>query len=320
MLLDLRLKIIDFVKKHKNKIFIGLIILIIIISVNAYLGRKKELQPPKVNYEPHNPIVSGNKVKSKKEQTNIEDSIKKYMDFCNNKDYQSAYDLISEDCKKEMFKEDLEEFKKYIDYIFDGNKIYTIQDYSNKDNIYVYQVTISEDIMATGMNNENSENVYKEKIVLKKENNGFRLSVGGFISNENIQYISEDDNMRITVENKITYYDKIIYKMKVKNKTNYTILFSKKKEEECFGISLDGELREEELDNYSNNERYIPGGETKELQLTFNKYFDETEVKETKITFNKIRILEEYTGVEEKWEDEITNKLFKQYSISFKVK
>ena len=242
------------------------------------------------------------------------------MDFCNNKDYQSAYDLISEDCKKEMFKEDLEEFKKYIDYIFDGNKIYTIQDYSNKDNIYVYQVTISEDIMATGMNNENSENVYKEKIVLKKENNGFRLSVGGFISNENIQYISEDDNMRITVENKITYYDKIIYKMKVKNKTNYTILFSKKKEEECFGISLDGELREEELDNYSNNERYIPGGETKELQLTFNKYFDETEVKETKITFNKIRILEEYTGVEEKWEDEITNKLFKQYSISFKVK
>lgn len=319
MLLNFRLKIIDFVKKHKNKIFIAIVALILIISINIYLGKLRESAPPTVSYEPHNPIISGDKVKSKKDQTSIEDSIKQYMDLCNSKDYESAYNLISEDCRKEKFNDNLDEFKKYIDYIFDGNKIYSIQDYANKNNVYIYKVTISEDIMATGMNNEDSDKKYEEKIVLEKENGNMKLSVGGFVASKDVEYISEDEYMRITVKKVITYYDKVVYQVKIKNKTNYAILLSKRNEKECIGISLDGELIEEEVEDYNSNERCVYGGSEYTMNLTFNKYFDE-DVNKTSITFNKIRILEEYTGVEEKWEDEINNKLIKQYSATISVK
>ena len=97
MLLNFRLKIIDFMKKHKMKIFIGAIALTIIVLVNIYIGKAREARPPTVSYEPHTPIISGNKVSSKKDQTSIEDSIKQYMDFCNSKNYESAYYLISEE-------------------------------------------------------------------------------------------------------------------------------------------------------------------------------------------------------------------------------
>lgn len=319
MWLNFRLKMIDFMKKNRNKIFIGAIALTIIILVNIYIGKARESRPPTVSYEPHTPIISGNKVSSKKDQASIEDSIKQYMDLCNSKDYESAYNLISEDCRREKFKDNIDNFKTYIDYIFNGNKIYSIQDYSNKNNVYVYKVTISEDIMATGMNNEDSDKRYEEKIVLTKEDGNMKLSVGGFISSKNVEYISEDEYMRITVKKKITYYDKIIYEVSIKNKTNYAILLSRKNEKKSIGISLDGESSEEVVENYNTNERCIYGGNEYTMNLTFNKYFDE-DVNKTSITFNKIRILQEYTGVEENWEDEINNKLVKQYSAIISVK
>lgn len=319
MLLNIKLKIIDFVKKHKNKILIGIIVLIIIISINIYLGNLRESAPPTTSYEPHNPIISGDEVTSEKEKTTIENSIKEYMELCNDKDYESAYNLISEDCRKEKFADNIENFKKYINYIFDGKKIYSIQNYANKDNVYVYKVTISEDIMATGMNNEDSDKKYEEKIVLTEDNNQMKLSVGGFVASKDVQYISEDQYMKITINKIITYYDKVIYRISIKNKTNYAILLAKKNEKDCIGISLDGELRAEKSSEYKNSEKCIFGGNTNNIDLTFNKYFDE-EVDKTNITFNKIRVLEEYTGIEEKWEDEITNKLIKQYSATITVK
>ena len=173
--------------------------------------------------------------------------------------------------------------------------------------------------MATGMNNEDSDKRYEEKIVLTKEDGNMKLSVGGFISSKNVEYISEDEYMRITVKKKITYYDKIIYEVSIKNKTNYAILLSRKNEKKSVGISLDGESSEEVVENYNTNERCIYGGNEYTMNLTFNKYFDE-DVNKTSITFNKIRILQEYTGVEENWEDEINNKLVKQYSATISVK
>ena len=319
MLLNFRIKMIDFMKKHKNVIFIVIIALIIIIFVNIYLGKLRESAPPTISYEPHTPIISGKEIKSEKEQKTIEDSIKQYMDFCNNKDYESAYNLISEDCRKEKFSDNIEIFKKYIDNIFDGEKIYSIQDYANKDNVYVYKVTITEDIMATGMNNEKSDERYEEKIVLTKNNGQMLLSVDGFVSSKDVQYIAEDEYMRITINQIVTYYDKIIYKMSIKNKSNYTILLSRNNEKECVGISLDGQEYEEEIDSYTNNERCIYGGNTNNIDFTFKKYFDEN-INKTSITFNKIRILEEYTGIQENWEDEINNKLIKKYSATISVK
>ena len=318
MLLNFRLKLQDFFKKHKNVIYILFICIVIIIAINTYLGKLKENELPPVTYDPHNPIISGDEIISSKTKTTIENTIDEYIKKCNSKEYSDAYNLISDECKEVKFNNDIELFKKYVDNIFDGNKIYSIQDYSNKDNIYIYQVSIFEDIMATGKNTDKSDEIYKEMIVLsKQDDNTMKLSINGFISRENIEYVAEDEYMKINLVEKITYYDSVIYKMSIKNKTNYTILLSRNNEKDCIGISLGGNLRGELLDNYNNNEKYIRGGNTREFEIKFKKYFDET-AQESSINLNKVRILEKYTAIEENWNDEI-NDAIKTYSTSINL-
>ena len=317
MLLNLRIKFQNFIRKNKNKIYIAIVVIIAIVAVNIFLGRQMENAPPTTSYEPHTPIISGSEVKSKKAKQNIETKVKEYMDYCNKKEYEQAYNLLTEDCKECRFDNNIEKFKKYVDYIFDGEKIYSIQNYSNKDNVYIYQAIISEDIMATGMNEETSDEYYDEKIVLIKEGDDYKFAVDGFIEKETMEKISEDNYMKTTVESKQVYYDKIVYTLKIKNKTNYDIVLERNKEEDCIGISLDGEKREQEVDLYNNTEKVIYAGKTKTIQLTFSKYYDENREPDS-IIFNKVRILEKYTGVEALWEEEV-EKIIEQYSSTISV-
>lgn len=317
MLLDFRIKLQNFTRKNKNKIFIAIVVLTVIIGVNIFLGKKRESAPPTTSYKPHTPIISGKEVKSKNTKESIESKISEYMNYCKEKNYEAAYNCLTDDCKECKFKNSIENFKKYIDYIFDKNKIYSIQNYSNKDNVYIYQVIISEDIMATGKNNDKSDEYYDEKIVITKDGNDYRLSVAGFISKKAMLNVSEDEYMKINVEEKITYYDKIIYKLRIKNKTSYDIVLERDKEEDCIGISLSGDVREQEIEQYTNTEKYIDSGQTKTIELTFSKYFDESKKPET-IIFNKVRILEKYTGVDSLWEEELKHAI-KKYSTKISV-
>lgn len=314
---DLRLKLIRFFQNNKYKIYIALIVLTIIIAINIILGRIKDSQPPSTIYEPHTPVISGDKVTSKKEQNTIEEKIKEYVEFCNKKDYESAYNLLSDDCKEYKFKNDINKFKKYIDLIFNGNKVYSIQDYSNKDDIYIYEVSIYEDIMATGMNNEDSDEVEVEKMVLTKDGDDYKLAVNGFIKVETLESVAEDDYMKISIEKKVTYYDKAIYTIKIKNKTNNAIVFDKNLENNWIGVSVDGDIRGETRNTYGYYERVVRGNNTKEFDIEFPVYFDEDK-EPTSITLNRVYVLERYTGVDDLWEKESENAV-KKYSVTINL-
>lgn len=303
MLLNFRLKLYNFFKKNKFKIYIIIIVVAVIVAINIYLGKMKEIEPPSTNYQPHTAVISGGEVKSTKVKKNIETLIEEYVNYCNSKDYESAYNMLTDECKEYKFENKFEMFKEYIDYIFIKQMAYSIQDYSNKDNIYIYNVTISEDILATGMNNDDSDIKYEEKMVITKEKDDYKLSVGGFIKSEDMQVVSENNDMKIYIDKVVTFYDKVIYTIRIKNNTDYVIMLEREGEESSIGLSLNGDMRSEIIDNYGNNEKVIYPGNTKTIEISFSKFFDETR-EATSIIFNKVRILKEYTGVESLWEKE----------------
>ncbi len=314
MFTDLKVKIQDFFIKNKKKIIIIIVIWLIIMGINKIIGVVKDMQPPETSYEPKSPIISGSNV-SKSTYTKTEDVINNYVKFCNNKEYESAYELITDDCKEIKFKNNIENFKKYVDYIFDGYKVASIQNYSNKDKVYVYKVTISEDIMATGRNNENY-NTYNEMIVAYKDDTT-KISLGGFIQKEKLDYMNQDSYLRVWLEEKYTYYDKVVYKIKLKNLNVYPIVIANQTETGEVILSLQGDNRSMIVDSYANNTiALFPDGE-KEYEISFYKYFDESR-KETSITLNKIRVLKEYSEIEEKWEEELANAI-KLYSMEIPI-
>lgn len=312
MFLDFRLKVRDFFRKNKKKIYIAIVIIVVIIILNIEVGRRLDSQAPKINYEPHTPIVSG-KETPKEVQDDVEEKIEEYCKYCNNKEYENAYAMLTDECKEYVFEDDIENFKKYIDYIFNGNKVYSIQDYSNKDNVYVYNLTISADLMATGMNTEDSKSMYIDKVVFIKDDNNTKFSVKGFIKSEDMDCLGEDDYMKISIYKKITYYDKVTYKMQITNKTTYPIVIANEKEKSEVLLSLGGDNRGMVLDNYRNDFIIARVGLKNLSEMTFNKYYDESK-KETAIIFNKIRVLKKYTEIDSNWESELADAV-KLYSL-----
>lgn len=315
MFLGLRLKIIHFYRRNKKKIYIIAIAIGIIIAINTYLGYLKSIEPPSTSYKPHNPVIYGDEVTDNKTKESIEEVIKTYINYCNQKDYSSAFNCLTDECKKYRFNNSMKEFRTYIDAIFNEKRTYSIQDLSNKDNVYVYQLKLTEDMLATGLNNEHSGAVYEEYIVFTKDGNNFKFAVDGYIKSEKLNMEYEDEYMKVIVKEKNTTYDTVTYTFTVENKTKYDIVFANTHDDKEFALSLQGDYRIFKEDAYYEEVIAVYDGGEGEFSVTFNKYFDESR-KESELIFNKIRILKNYSGVEEKWEKEI-EKPIKEYSITF---
>lgn len=286
---NLRLKAIDFWKKNKKIILICLIIFLIVIIINNILKRlPKDNFTPSISYKPHISVVNDKEV-PEKYQKPIENLVDTYFNYCNNKEYDKAYDLLSEECKNAIFP-DLDSFKQYVDLVFgDRKKVYTLQNYSIVDNVYIYDLKITNDYMADGTSN--GYETYYEKVVLTEENGTFKLAVKKFISQNNPKISVEDEYMRVEILEKNVNYDKITYKLKVTNKLDdkYIVIADGKQNNE---VRLDLGVRKDAPDNVITGFVINPGS-FRYQELQFSELYDnELEIKA--IYFGAVRILNEY--------------------------
>ena len=118
-------------------------------------------------------------------QDPFEEILNKYMEYCNQKNYEEAYKLIDETCKEEFFP-DIETFKQYVDTKFDTKKAYSIQNYSNVGNIYVYRIRRFDDILATGMTGQEDFTYQEELVSVYNDDGNLSLGIGSFIGKETI--------------------------------------------------------------------------------------------------------------------------------------
>lgn len=307
------LKIRDFFRKNKTKIIIGLIVFLVIIVINHILKNLKTVELPSTTYEPHSAIMDNSEV-PKKLQTPIEELIEKYIGYCNNKNYQEAYNLLSDDCKRVLYP-NIEEFKKYIDNIFDGKKVYYIQNYSNVDNTYIYSVNILDDILATGLTGKEDVEVYEEKFVIINNNGDLRLSVREYIGQNKIQNVYEDEYIKVSIEGMVQKYETQTYTVKITNRCEHTIVLADGTESREILLGLKQENRN--LRNLPYKGVVLYAGESKTFDFEFTKFYDENEEAQTLI-FNAVRVLKSYTGSSSTRKQELENAV-KLYSFTMKL-
>lgn len=287
MFTQIRINIIDFFKKHGKKIIIILFVWAIILTINYFVGKIEETPEIQTNYNPHESVMENGSVPTNLQEP-IEQLIGQFVENCNNKDYEAAYNLLTEDCKNNIYP-DIELFKQYVDSVFPNKKIYNIQNFSNKDKIYIYTVNILNDILATGLNNEEDENVYSEKYVVIEENGQLKLSIRQYIGRQNLTYIYEDEYMKIKIESVDIKYDNIIYNLNITNKSENYIVYS--------DYSVDYEIA---LDTSEGLKRRadevlepitLDKLETKNFSVKFTIFYDEdTQIED--MLFDYIRIYE----------------------------
>lgn len=306
------LKIKDFWRKHKAKIIIILLIWLAIIIINQILKNIEKEELPSTTYEPHTAVMDNSKVPEKL-QDPIEKLIEEYINYCNNKEYENAYNMLSDDCKKDVYP-DIEDFKIYIDSVFDEKKTYYIQDYSNVDDTYIYNVYIFEDMLATGLTNSEPK-YYEEKIVIKNNNGNLEFAIREYIGKEDVKNVYEDDYLKVSIENVVQTYENQVYTVKITNRCEYPIVLADGTEKQEILLGLKYENRK--LKDMQRGGIVIYAGQSKTYEFKFTKFYDETE-EVNSLIFNAVRVLKSYSGLEELRQSELDNAI-KLYSFEIEL-
>jgi hypothetical protein len=315
MFLGLRLKIRNFFKKHKNKIIIVVIIWLIVIIINNILGhRKKEQIVSEITYNPHKSVLKSDFDVPSELENPIETLIDNYVNHCNNNDYSEAYKLLSDSCKKYVFDDSEESFTEYAKAVFDQKKRYSIQDYSNYGSYYIYEVKIIDDILATGLTNQ-EYSYYTEKWAISRDSNDLKLNVRDYMGHTELKRNGEDDNLKIRIETRDEYYNYEIYTIRITNRTEKDIVIFDTLYENEITIEAGSDVR---TPTSISGEIHLIPEETRTFQVTVPKFYDENKKADT-ISFNKIRIMnEQYTGLEKTTEEEESH-VEKTYSMSISI-
>ncbi len=227
-------KLIRFYNQNRKTIFRIILIIVFvfgIIQLLNYLSKlnmQKDIKQSTLNTENSNSInkelisneslISGTGVSSTKLKKDVS-IINEFIDYCNKKDVDSAYKLLANECKEEMFPSIDDFYNIYYSKIFDSNKkIYTIENWNGN----IYQVRFSEDILATG--NLNDSETKQDYITIVKEDGESKLNINSYIGRTKKNRITEIKDIKVTVTAVETYMDYEIYKLSIENNSEQDIL------------------------------------------------------------------------------------------------
>lgn len=241
-------KIIRYINQNRRSIliiilFLGFIILIIQLLNNS---AKRDIENGKkainitnqveAEYGTNKSVISNQKIEENtlKNQTNV---IDEFINYCNNSDIQSAYNLISDECK-EIFFPKIEIFKSnYIDEIFNTKKIYTIDNWNNT----TYKVRILDNMLATGKAN-NGEAI-EDYYTIVYSNDGYKLNINKYIGKTSINKEKQYKNINVKIISKDTHMNYEIYNIIVENKTENDILLDSKESTKSIYLKDSNEVK-----------------------------------------------------------------------------
>ena len=177
--------------------------------------------------KPNNSVITDSKLNEKEVEDNSQ-IIKTFVEYCNENKLQEAYNILTNDCKEQLYST-MDIFKQnYINQIFKTKKSYKLELWAESNNYYTYRITyITGNVLQTG--GYDTENNYIDYITVVKNDNEFKLNLNQFIKKENINKKNENDYINITINNRLIYLNYETYNITIENKTNNTILLNDKK-------------------------------------------------------------------------------------------
>lgn len=160
--------------------------------------------------------ISGNTVTEKEVET-INKTISKFLQYCKNGNTEEAYNMLSNDCKEELYTSKEEFQKEYISSTFNLASIYEIEKWINN----TYKVSISRDPLTTGDITDNEKQV--DYITIVKDGIEEKLNVNSYIGSKKIDEEVTQNEIKIEVLNKKIYMDYALYEFKIENLSNKII-------------------------------------------------------------------------------------------------
>lgn len=249
-----------------------------------------------VYVEDNKTSLSGENISSSVLKRNTE-IIDEFFEKCNNMDFEGAYDMVSNQCKEEMYS-DLESFKSnYCMKIFDGNsKSISIEPWTGS----IYKITIKDDMLATGQNN--NTDVKQDYITIEKtENDEYKLNINSYLGNEEIKIGTTKDNISITVKSRDTFMEYVIYTFEIENNSDKEILLDRRLHPETIYLQDEKEVKYPAYNTeLTDPQLTIESKARKTIRIKFYSRFVSTKVIDRIVFSDVVLNNEEYKDFEQK--------------------
>ena len=226
-------------------------------------------------------------------QTNKLTIIDEFITACNDGNTESAYELLSAECKEKMYPT-LESFiNNYYNQVFGvERKNVSIENWV--DNIY--KININEDSLSTGIySEENSLQDYYT--IVNNEQDNTKININSFIDREETSASKQTSDLEMELLEIDTYMDYQIYKIRVKNNTQNTILLDDKvSTDSMYLVDENGIHYSAYSHEITEPELTLSPNETKEIEIKYYNRFISTK-KIVGVNFSRIQLNYNNTNV-----------------------
>lgn len=285
-----------------------------IIIINYLIKYAPQEISPITTYTPDEPVIDKGDTVPENLKDPIKQAIAEYFDYCNSGNYEDAFAMLTDDCKEYLYDNNVEKFKIYVDSIFDQDKIYSLQNFSNKDDVYVYEISILDNILATGTNGYDDDfYYYVEKMAAIQEGDTVKLTNNNYIRKEELNITANDQYVRFAINYRQVSYDTETYNVTIRNNSEYYV------------VLYDGTVSASEIqlnvadigrNVYNIDNVYLLPNQTKTFNLNFEKFYDEDSEDEG-IMFNTVRVLKHYYGYTPTDSSQLKEEAIKLYSLTY---
>lgn len=290
-------KLLSYWNQNKRKILITIaviaLVIIIIQIANAMIreqNKKNSNNQTERNIvanditKPSESIISDTKLTEKEVKENS-DLIEQFVEFCNQKKIDEAYQLLTEDCKAELYPTKEIFISNYINQIFGEQVNYELQLWYTASNCYTYRITYNKgNLLQTG--GQASTGNFLDYITLIKQNGEYRLNINKFIRKEALSKQGSNSGVKVAIHSKSIYVDYEIYHMTVQNNTQKTILLNDGTSTNNFSLigrnnnTFTSVISELPISNLILNPQY-----RKNMDIKFNKtYMTESKLEAMQMT------------------------------------
>lgn len=238
-------------------------------------------------------IISDSNV-SEKDLKEDSDIIEEFVNYGNSNDVEGAYNLLSQDCKDEMFSTLDRFYNNYFQGVFSEKRAYDLETWDSTGNRTTYRIKYLNNVMATGTINEE---FIEDYITVIEENNEKKLNINQFINKVDLDKKASKDGLDVSVTGKYYYYDYEIFEITFQNNSEQTVVLDSKEDTETVYVKDSNNVRYSWFGNEIANEYLtINPGESRTLKIKFNKMYNRERQDET-INFTDLLIGEEKTDL-----------------------
>lgn len=303
------MNLMRYYNQNRKKIW-GILIIIasafIFLRLLGYAYQKKDSNVPKIeknttiantnttSLATNKSVVTGENL-SKNQLQDATTVIDTFISYCNTRKLQKAYDLLTDECKMQMY-DTLEVFEQsyYKDIFEEGDKTCSIENWVGN----TYKVKIVDDLLTTGKSNSNYSK--QDYITVKKEDNGYKLNINNYIGYKTINKTTTRNDITVEVISKNTYMENEEYTIKVTNNSKNKILLDSRLNTKTLAIQDDKEVQ---YSSYSHELAEpmltIPSKQTKEITIKFySSYVSSKNIKY--IVFSDLVLYDEQDRISDK--------------------